>query len=530
VHTASGRFADTRFWLAWRRRMPLRPMAFLADAHRHGVLRQTGAAYQFEHGLLQQQLSAHHPRLPAGPASPTTAVLRRLHGLRAYPDPLQPPLSHVAGTEPIWAEHFGKAAARLPPALGVGAPLGGVMRIGPGCAQHFSNTAGQHPWVMCSLPGGEPVLVAWAVWAAARRAGAWAAENALAAVGYPVACARHETAGPRVIPADAGCVEMAGGSWGPGLLIRDGARDRWRWEPAEAFDPPSSWEDAQQHRPPGGESRIRMTATIPWACPGLVITAEAREVLLAKLRSSDLARAFAELPPLRGAAIPDWQPVRSHNARKCARYVCAVGTPDGRLLAQAEVGLSLSHETRTSTTVATHTELHLANPRLPPSAPAPESRAGVQVDDPRLLISLDELLTFLTAAWHMVSEVLPEVVAKDPPWVRLAGCPLVRCELLAAQHDDPGHCLSLADVVDFLPFRRGQGATASAAASGPPRPVSTGLTNAGPLPPSTMRIAIRGPLRHSPDYRSARARKAFVHMAQRHGFPDARENWREASP
>ena len=216
VHTASGRFADTRFWLAWRRRMPLRPMAFLADAHRHGVLRQTGAAYQFEHGLLQQQLSVQHPRLPAGPASPTRAVIRRLHGLPASPDPLQPPISHAAGTEPIWAEHFGKVAARLSSALGVGAPLGGVMRVGPGCVQHFTNTAGQHPWVMCGLPGGEPVLVAWAVWAAARRAGAGAAGNAHAAVGYPVACAPHEAAGPRVIPADAECVEMAGGSWGQG--------------------------------------------------------------------------------------------------------------------------------------------------------------------------------------------------------------------------------------------------------------------------------------------------------------------------
>ena len=68
---------------------------------------------------------------------------------------------------------------------------------------------------------------------------------------------------------------------------------------------------------------------------------------------------------------------------------------------------------------------------------------------PELLISLDQLLTFLTAAWHMVSEVLPEVVTEDPPWVPLAGCPLVRCELWAAQDDNPADCLSLADIVDF---------------------------------------------------------------------------------
>lgn len=48
----------TRVWLASRRQMPWRIMAFLADAHRRGVLRQVGAVYQFRHIELQQQLAA----------------------------------------------------------------------------------------------------------------------------------------------------------------------------------------------------------------------------------------------------------------------------------------------------------------------------------------------------------------------------------------------------------------------------------------------------------------------------------------
>jgi hypothetical protein len=46
-----------RAWLALPRRLPWRLMAFLADAHRRGVLRQAGAVYQFRHIELQQRLA-----------------------------------------------------------------------------------------------------------------------------------------------------------------------------------------------------------------------------------------------------------------------------------------------------------------------------------------------------------------------------------------------------------------------------------------------------------------------------------------
>ena len=47
----------TRVWLASRGHIPWRIMAFLADAHRRGVLRQEGAVYQFRHIELQQRLA-----------------------------------------------------------------------------------------------------------------------------------------------------------------------------------------------------------------------------------------------------------------------------------------------------------------------------------------------------------------------------------------------------------------------------------------------------------------------------------------
>jgi hypothetical protein len=45
-------------WLALRHRLPWSLMDFLADAHRRGVLRQVGAAYQFRHMELRDHLAA----------------------------------------------------------------------------------------------------------------------------------------------------------------------------------------------------------------------------------------------------------------------------------------------------------------------------------------------------------------------------------------------------------------------------------------------------------------------------------------
>jgi hypothetical protein len=50
-------YAIAQIWLALRHRLPWPLMDFLADAHRRGVLRQEGAAYQFRHIELQHRLA-----------------------------------------------------------------------------------------------------------------------------------------------------------------------------------------------------------------------------------------------------------------------------------------------------------------------------------------------------------------------------------------------------------------------------------------------------------------------------------------
>jgi hypothetical protein len=56
--TVWGRYLVAKTWLALQRRVPWRLMAFLDDAHRHGVLRRAGPVYQFRHARLQEHLVA----------------------------------------------------------------------------------------------------------------------------------------------------------------------------------------------------------------------------------------------------------------------------------------------------------------------------------------------------------------------------------------------------------------------------------------------------------------------------------------
>ena len=58
VFSAWPSYGIARIWLAMRQRLPWQLMGFLDDAHRRGVLRKSGAVYQFRHIELQHRLAA----------------------------------------------------------------------------------------------------------------------------------------------------------------------------------------------------------------------------------------------------------------------------------------------------------------------------------------------------------------------------------------------------------------------------------------------------------------------------------------
>nr|WP_277349208.1 MULTISPECIES: NACHT domain-containing protein [unclassified Streptomyces] len=75
VMSAWGHYTVARWWLASTGRLPLRLAEFLADAHRRGVLRQTGGVYRFRHVELRRMLAAEAD--PEGDAGHGTGRARR---------------------------------------------------------------------------------------------------------------------------------------------------------------------------------------------------------------------------------------------------------------------------------------------------------------------------------------------------------------------------------------------------------------------------------------------------------------------
>ncbi|MET8043724.1 NACHT domain-containing protein [Micromonospora sp. NPDC005215] len=68
-----GSFFVARLWLGVTGRLPFRLARFLDDAHRRGVLRQSGARHQFRHLILQEHLAGGVSPLSAAPPAATTS-------------------------------------------------------------------------------------------------------------------------------------------------------------------------------------------------------------------------------------------------------------------------------------------------------------------------------------------------------------------------------------------------------------------------------------------------------------------------
>ncbi|MBO1335070.1 hypothetical protein [Streptomyces sp. VRA16 Mangrove soil] len=71
------RFVLARVWLAARGKLPWRLFAFLADARRREILRQSGGAYQFRHIRLQEALAARPAHAEARPDTAPRGVVGR---------------------------------------------------------------------------------------------------------------------------------------------------------------------------------------------------------------------------------------------------------------------------------------------------------------------------------------------------------------------------------------------------------------------------------------------------------------------
>ncbi|MER5698786.1 RNA-binding domain-containing protein [Streptomyces mirabilis] len=420
------------------------------------------------------------------PTAQALAELLRETVTRAQPEPA-PAGPQIGQGLPSRRQEIREAYEQLRTA-GLGRPVGEAYTRGPAALQEFEGGEGQPGWVLCVVGGRAPVAVAQPVWQAIRAAGRdGAGGHPLAVVGYPVPGAdRADRRSPWAVPPDAQNVDLDGGSWGAGQLVRSG-RGVWRWEPAERLGfivsrYSRNW-TAQQ---PAPQLRLRALVTWPWTeTAGLQITPGKRQDLERALPYNALAGAVTILSQRRGADLPaaHWDRGPGRNTPTAVSYTSTITAPSDRRAVSAAVMMSVEDTVVTCADVLIEDASAWAA-LLPPGA-------GTQ-------LGLDEVQALLLAAWESAAETLPDAVV-DPVRMRWSAPPTTELRLSAeGPHDQPSP--GLGTLIDLE-------------ALGP------GEDNIRP----EMAVTItRSPIMHNEE-RQAVLRRALVHMARHFGYVWAKE-------
>ncbi|MER5917206.1 RNA-binding domain-containing protein [Streptomyces sp. NPDC001982] len=420
------------------------------------------------------------------PTAQALAEILREAVARAQPEPA------VAGPQigqglPSRQQEIREAYEQLHTA-GLGRPAGEAYVRGPAAMQEFEGGEGQPGWVLCVVGGRAPVAVAQPVWQAIRAAGRDSAGgHPLAVVGYPVpGVDQADRHGPWVVPPDARSVDLDGGSWGAGRLVRSG-RGVWRWEPAERLGFIMSryarnWTTQQ----PAPQLRVRALVTWPWAdTAALQITPGKRQDLERALPHSTLAGAVTVLSRRRGAELPAarWDRGPWRNTPTAVSYTSTIMASDGRRALSAAVMMSVEDTVVTCADILIE-DVSAWSALLP-------GDAGTQ-------LGLEEVQALLFAAWESAAETLPDAVV-DPARMRWSAPPTTELRLSAeGTHDQPSP--GLGTLIDLE-------------ALGP------GEDNVRP----EMAVTItRSPTMQRQE-RQAVLRRALVHMARHFGYVWAEE-------
>jgi len=413
-----------------------------------------------------------------------------------------PPSRSAAGIgegEPGWKGMFHQAWNDLMSRrVWIGQPAGTLHRDGPGVVQHFESVQALFGWVLCALPHRRPVAVAGEIWQALQAVGAGASGgNALGAIGFPV----PEPQATRVIRADATSVDLTGGQWGDGRLLRD-ADGEWHWEPAVRFDMNMTRAAANWTGPPEPQLRIRVVATLPWAGPReLAITPQRRRNLEQDLPASELAALVTTLSLRHGADLQaaGWQRGPHGNSLDRLSYSSVTTTLDGQIILTAEVMVALPGAMHSS--VVTCAELRIED--LDAWVAAVAAASGTRTRQ-ALRLSVEEIAEFLALAWHMATERLPAATTTaSPGTIPWAAPPTVEFRLTAERPTGttPDRQPALDEYLRLDPL---------------------GQTDRGQL--REMAVTIIAPPILTQQARRTRTREALAYMAQHYGFLEATED------
>jgi hypothetical protein len=287
---------------------------------------------------------------------------------------------------------------------------GPVYVDGPGVVQEYDSTASEYGWALCALEGREVVAVDGEIWNALRASGSVALnEHPRNALGYPV----PGMEATERIDANALRVELTGGTWGEGLLLRDSNGDPWEWEPKPAFGMNPISQAASWDRDSIGERlRMRVVCVLPLERDEeRTLTAQRHSGLLNLLSGSALTHFLHALSAARGAelAAGPWRKGPNRNARDWLSYACDLVAPDGRVVLFAQVFMQLGKFG--STDIETWVELEIHD--LEAWKAALDHAGATPTGD--LRISTREVGEFFAIAWHTAAAILPAAAGQQRP-------------------------------------------------------------------------------------------------------------------
>lgn len=382
---------------------------------------------------------------------------------------------------------FMPAYAAAGGAARLGQPVGEVQDDGTGFVQYFDGGPADQPAVICAVYDRVPVAVTGEIWNAVQAVGRGARGGGTAGAGMPV------TASPAAafIAAGSDYVQLAGGSWGPGRLVRAGDRG-WAWQPEILFDSEAFRDrDAWTGRDGAMDLRLRVAARIPAVVTGLRVTTAGRARMLEALGDNGLLPIMTRLAARfgLGPGIMTWtetpEPAGRNNSRWASYQVCVTG-PDGRAAVSGSLWFMLP--TGVAGDIHATADLRISFDAVRPDpSPADDGPAQIPAD---LKITGPELASFLAHAWQVTTAVLPLCAAADPADLAPAGPPHLELYIQNERRPNsgPGRHVRTLDMIALSEYGQPR--------QDPPGDLSVGVTAPLGLPGDKIEALILSALDH----------------------------------
>jgi len=329
----------------------------------------------------------------------------------------------------------------------LGLPSAEAYELGPGFVQHLRGARCGHPAVICAINGRAAVVVTADLWNGISHIGGGAAGGGVHGVGFPVSSTGGD---PLYIGPDVGQVATAGGSWGPGVVIRD-ADGYWRWIPDLAFDPNTAGDadtafDSQSRL----DLRLRLAARMPFIRDELRVTAAGRRRLTAELARPEMTAIMAALAVDRTGVSPElgWRLREDQfalNDSWGASYGCVINAADGRPAIRGGLQYLMPNLRMSQVTSLIDVEFDFDGCQAQPCLPnTPVARR----------LSLVEIVDFFTKAWMIAFDILPLALGEPATDVDPGGRPRVSLYIINERSPDTGgdRTFHISDLVDLSPF------------------------------------------------------------------------------